>query len=102
MGHTLPTATQLIREFEQECARWTHALRREDRELAGELFAMVYFQSAPIAYAASAEPFQLFALAMNIGILKRIVALETLLTRHPEIASELVALWNEQGVIRTE
>lgn len=101
MGHTLPTATQLIREFEQECARWIHALRREDQELARELLAMVYFQSAPIAYAASPEPFQLFVLAMNVGILKRVVAFETLLTRHPELARELVALWEEQGVIRT-
>lgn len=101
MGHTLPTATQLVREFEHECARFTHALRREDQELVRELLAMVYFQSAPLAYAAAPEPFQLFALAMHIGILKRVVALETFLTRHPEMARELAALWDEQGGIRT-
>ncbi|MBI4671789.1 MAG: hypothetical protein HY741_09000 [Chloroflexi bacterium] len=101
MGHTLSTATQLIREFEQECARFVRAQRREDQELARELLAMVYFQSAPIAYAASPEPFQLFALAMHIGILKRVVALETVLARHPDLAQELAALWQAQGVIRT-
>ncbi len=76
MGRTLPTATQLIQEFEAEWRPYARALRKEDRELLAELFAMVRLQSAPIAYASSPEPFHLIALAMLGGILKRVAHLE--------------------------
>ncbi len=76
MGRTLPTATQLIQEFEAAWQPYARALRKEDRELLAELYAMVRLQSAPIAYASSPEPFQLCALAMLGGILKRLAHLE--------------------------
>ncbi len=79
MGRTLPTSTQLIQEFEQEWSKYERALRREDREALRELFAMVRLQSAPIAYAASPDPFQAFTLAMLGGVLRRVMHLERML-----------------------
>ncbi len=76
MGRTLPTATQLIQEFEEAWHPYARALRKEDRELLGELFAMIRLQSAPIAYASSPDPFHAFTLAMLGGILKRVEHLE--------------------------
>ncbi len=76
MGRTLPTSTQLIREFEETWRPYARALRKEDREMLQELFAMIRLQSAPIAYAARPEPFQVFSLAMLGGILKRLQHLE--------------------------
>ncbi len=81
MGRTLPTATQLIQEFEEMYHPYARALRKEDRELLAELYAMVRLQSAPIAYASSPEPFQVFALAMLGGILKRVAHLERVVAR---------------------
>ncbi len=79
MGRTLPTSTQLIQQFENEWRPYTRALRKEDRVLLGELFAMARFQSAAIAYASSPEPFQAIMLAMLGGLLKRVAHLELLL-----------------------
>ena len=61
--------------------------------------AMIYFQSAPIAYSGHVDPFHLFVLAMNIGILKQIRALNLLITRHPELANELAEIYRESNVI---
>ncbi len=91
MGRTLPTATQLIQEFEAEWRPYARALRKEDRELLAELYAMVRLQSAAIAYASSPEPFQLIALAMLGGILKRVAHLEQIIA-----ALDLVELENEE------
>lgn len=100
MGHTLKTGTDLVREFEQECHPFARALLlRQDQELLHDLMAMIYFHSAPIAYAGHVEPFQLFVLAMNIGILKQIRALNLILTRHPELAQELAEIYAENNVI---
>ena len=79
MGRTLPTSTQLIHEFEETWRPYARALRKEDRDMLLELFAMVRQQSAPIAYASHPDPFQVFMLAMLGGILKRLVHLERLL-----------------------
>ncbi len=79
MGRTLPTSTQLIQEFEATWHTYARALRKEDREMLWQLFAMIRQQSAPIAYAARPEPFQVFMLAMLGGILKRLVRLEQVL-----------------------
>jgi hypothetical protein len=76
MGRTLPTSTQLIRECEDAWRPYLRALREEDREVLLELLAMMRAQSAPIAYAAPPDPFQLFALTMLGGILKRLIHLE--------------------------
>lgn len=76
MGRTLPTSTQLIQEFEETWRPYARALRKEDREVLAELYAMIRLQSAPIAYAAPPEPFQAFALAMLGGVLKRVMRLE--------------------------
>ncbi len=81
MGRTLPTSTQLIQEFEDSWQAYARALRREDREMLGELFAMVRFQSAAIAYASRPDPFQAFCLAMMGGIMKRLVHLEFAMER---------------------
>ncbi len=81
MGRTLPTSTQLVQEFENKWQPYARALRKEDRELLAELFAMVRFQSAAIAYTSSAEPFEAFTLAMLGGILKRVMHLEMMLDR---------------------
>ncbi len=81
MGRTLPTSTMLVQEFENKWRPYSRALRKEDRELLDELFAMVRFQSAAIAYTSSAEPFEAFTLAMLGGILKRVMHLEILLDR---------------------
>lgn len=76
MGRTLPTSTQLIQAFEETCKPYARALRKEDREVLLELYAMIRLQSAPIAYAARPDPFQFFTLAMLGGVLKRLVRLE--------------------------
>ncbi|MBI5650400.1 MAG: hypothetical protein HZC40_08145 [Chloroflexi bacterium] len=76
MGRTLPTSTQLIHEFEQTWQPYARALRKEDRDVLLELFAMVRHQSAPIAFASHPDPFQVFTLAMLGGILKRLVQIE--------------------------
>ena len=81
MGRTLPTSTQLIQEFEDSWQAYARALRREDREMLLELFAMVRFQSAAIAYASRPDPFQAFCLAMLGGIMKRLVHLEFAMER---------------------
>ncbi len=79
MGRTLPTSTVLIQEFEESWRAYGRALRKEDRETLGELFAMIRFQSAAIAYASSPDPFQAFTLAMLGGILRRVMHLERVL-----------------------
>lgn len=76
MGRTLPTSTQLIEEFEDAWRPYVRALRRQDQEFMAELFAMIRQQSAAIAYVASPDPFQAFALAMLGGILARVARLE--------------------------
>lgn len=76
MGRTLPTATQLIHEFERTWQPYARALRQEDRDVLLELFAMVRHQSAPIAFASHPDPFQVFMLAMLGGILKRLAQIE--------------------------
>ncbi len=81
MGRTLPTSTMLIQEFEESWRPYARALRKEDREMLGELFAMVRFQSAAIAYASRPDPFQVFALAMLGGMMKRVMHLETIAER---------------------
>ena len=81
MGRTLPTSTMLIQEFEESWQPYARALRKEDREVLGELFAMVRFQSAAIAYASRPDPFQVFALAMLGGMMKRVMHLETVAER---------------------
>ena len=81
MGRTLPSSTILIREFEQSWRPYARALRKEDREVLGELFAMVRFQSAAIAYASRPDPFQVFALAMLGGMMKRVMHLERIAER---------------------
>jgi hypothetical protein len=88
MGRTLLTSTQLIQEFEESWQPYARALRKEDREVLGELFAMVRFQSAAIAYASRPDPFQAFALAMLGGMMKRLIHLETVLERDPASFSE--------------
>ncbi len=82
MGRTLPTSTQLIQEFEDLWRPYARALRKEDRALLAELFAMVRLQSAAIAYASPADPFPAFCLAMLGGILKRLEHLEMLLEQY--------------------
>ena len=97
MGRTLPTATQLIEEFEATWSPYARALRKEDRALLKDLFAIIRLQSAPIAYMSSPEPFQAFTLAMLGGVLKRLVHLETILARYPDLHVE--AAWDEDHVI---
>jgi hypothetical protein len=88
MGRTLPTSTMLIQEFEESWQPYARALRKEDRQVLGELFAMVRFQSAAIAYASRPDPFQVFALAMLGGMMKRLMHLEIVLERGPDSFSE--------------
>ncbi len=88
MGRTLPTSTQLIQEFEESWQPYARALRKEDREVLADLFAMVRFQSAAIAYASRPDPFQVFALAMLGGLMKRLIHLETVIERSPGSYSE--------------
>lgn len=76
MGRTLPTSTMLIQEFEESWKPYARALRKEDRDMLAELFAMVRYQSAAIAYASRPDPFQVFALAMLGGMMKRLMRLE--------------------------
>jgi hypothetical protein len=81
MGRTLSTSTQLIQELEESLQPYARALRKEDREVLAELFAMVRFQSAAIAYASRPDPFQVFTLAMLGGMMKRGMHLETITER---------------------
>jgi hypothetical protein len=74
----LKTSTQLIQEFEHQLKPFARGqLNRAERDLLDQLLAMVYFQSAPIAFAASPQPFQAFLLSMLIGIVKRLTPLES-------------------------
>jgi hypothetical protein len=88
MGRTLPTSTMLIQDFEESWQPYARALRKEDREMLSELFAMVRFQSAAIAYASRPGPFQVFALAMLGGMMKRVMHLETIAERESASFSE--------------
>ena len=88
MGRTLPTSTMLIQEFEESWEPYARALRKEDREVLGELFVMVRFQSVAIAYASRADPFQVFALAMLGGMMKRVMRLETIAERESAAFAE--------------
>jgi hypothetical protein len=49
--------------------------------MLAELFAMVRYQSAAIAYGSRPDPFQVFALAMLGGMMKRVMHLETVAER---------------------
>lgn len=71
----------LIQEFEESWRPYARALRKEDRDMLAELFAMVRYQSAAIAYASRPDPFQVFALAMLGGMMKRVMHLETIAER---------------------
>lgn len=81
MGRTLPTSTMLVQQFEDSWQPYARALRKEDRDMLAELFAMVRYQSAAIAYASKPDPFQAFALAMLGGMMKRLIHLETIAER---------------------
>jgi hypothetical protein len=89
MGRTLPTSTQLVQEFEDTWRPYARALRKQDRDLLYQLYAMVRQQSAPIAYASSPEPFQAFTLAMLGGVLQRVVHLEHLAAATTETVLEV-------------
>lgn len=81
MGRTVPTSTVLIQQFEESWKPYARALRKEDRDMLGELFAMVRYQSAAIAYDSKPEPFQVFVLARLGGMMKRVMRLETITVR---------------------
>lgn len=81
MGRTLPTSTMLIQEFEAAWEPYARALRKEDRDTLAELFAMVRYQSAAIASSSRQDFFQVFALAMLGGIMKRVMHLEAIVER---------------------
>ena len=97
MGRTLPTSTRLIEEFENEWRPYARALRKEDRELLYDLFAMLRQQSAPIAYQSSPGLFQAFTLTMFVGVLKRVRHLEILLESYPDIQIEVEAVRSPAG-----
>ncbi len=88
MGRTLPTSTMLIQEFEESWQPYARALRKEDREALGGLFAMVRSQSLAIACASRQDPFQVFAMAMLGGMMKRVMHLETVAERGSASFSE--------------
>jgi len=76
MGRTLPTATMQVYQFESEWKEFAKAPHTVDREAFVELTAMAHYHAAAIAHAGSPYAFEMILLAMLVGVVKRMEALE--------------------------
>ncbi len=79
MGHTEPSATQLILNEQKALAKFRRALRREDQRALDDLFRGARYHVAEIAHASHLLPFEIMLLAMLLEEHKRILKLEALL-----------------------
>jgi hypothetical protein len=64
MGRTLPTATMLFMQEQDNFSQFRRALRRSDQLALDDLFVMARNHTAAAAYAANALPMETFLLAM--------------------------------------
>jgi hypothetical protein len=76
MGRTLPSMSMIFQAEEASLAPFRNTLARADQRALDELFDQVHRHIAPIAYAGSATPFELFLLSMILEQHKRIQRLE--------------------------
>ena len=76
MGRTNETATQLIRNQQQELANFFTALRKADQEAFQDLFALAQLHIAPLAYSGAADPQQIMIFAMLLEQHKLILRLQ--------------------------
>ena len=75
MGRTLPSITQVFLQEQSAFARFRRALRRGDQTVLDDLFAAAHQHLAAAAYAAHAQPFEVFLLAMLLEEHKEVLRL---------------------------
>lgn len=76
MGRTLPT---IIRALDLEREDWRHfrrALRREDQEAFDALWRLARRHAAPAAMASRAVVLETVLMAMLVGVMRAVLALE--------------------------
>jgi hypothetical protein len=83
MGRTLPSIGQVFQFEEGQLQKFRRAMRKEDQTALDELFDDVQYHLAPVAYAGSATPFELFLLAMLLEQHKQIKRLRSLIGDDP-------------------
>lgn len=76
MGRTIATSTQLVYEFERKWTPFVRALRKQDQEAFAELVALAHYHAAAISCAKASNPFEVFMLAMLVGLVRRVQQLE--------------------------
>jgi hypothetical protein len=76
MGRPLPSMSMIFQAEEANLAPFRNQLARADQRALDELFDQAHRHIAPVAYAGSATPFELFLLAMLLEQHKRIKKLE--------------------------
>ncbi len=76
MGRTLPSMSMVFQAEEASLKPFRNQLSKADQRAFDELFDQASFHIAPIAYAGSATPFELFLLAMLLEQHKRLKRLE--------------------------
>ncbi|TAH52583.1 MAG: hypothetical protein EYC68_07385 [Chloroflexota bacterium] len=81
MGHTLPSATQVILNEQAALAQFRRALRQPDQAALDDLFRAARFHVAALANASHLLPFEAMLLAMLMEEHKRVRHLEILLER---------------------
>jgi uncharacterized protein YydD (DUF2326 family) len=77
MGRTLPTATMLFMQEQDNFSQFQRALRRSDQLALDDLFVMARNHTAAAAYAANALPMETFLLAMLLEEHKEVIRLRT-------------------------
>ena len=75
MGRTLPAIAQVFLQEQESFARFRRALRRSDQTALDDLFAAAHQHLAAAAYAAHAQPFEIFLLAMLLEEHKEVLRL---------------------------
>ena len=75
MGRTLPTATMLFIQEQDNFSQFRRALRRSDQLALDDLFVMARNHTAAAAYAANALPMETFLLAMLLEEHKEVIRL---------------------------
>ena len=76
MGRFHPTATMQVYQFEATWRQFSKSPRAVTREAFSELVAIAHFHAAAIAHAASSHVFEMIALAMLVGLVRRAEGLQ--------------------------
>ena len=90
MGRTIRSATQTWVEEEQSLRRFTHALRKSDQQLIGELIALSHLHVAEASYASNLYPMDVYLLSMLLELYKKFKQLELKLEENGLLSPEEV------------